>query len=189
MVNPFDDSMAMDNTLEAYLERNEGFKIYTHSAKTRTIALLMFGAYMVLFGFFVNFVRGKFYELNQSQDFLLAMNDLTITKWLFFIIALLGIFLAFLLFLYMLWSVVDIWGLQVCVSPMELRVQNTISGPYFRNWTGVGSMLMEDIHMLKGTRLATYVISQHTRVRFSPVDQVDLLIQDIMTHGNNIKTQ
>ncbi len=48
-MNPIDE-MALESSLERFLERNEGFKIYTHSTKTR-ISILVVPDQGTLFGF------------------------------------------------------------------------------------------------------------------------------------------
>ena len=187
VLSQLDDSMALDNPLESYLKQPQGFKIYTHAVRTRMLILTMFGAYLVLFALFIRFLRRQYLGYEQFFEALAASGDSGASQWLFLLISGGGLIIGTLFFVYLMWSVIDIWGLQVWVSPLEIRVQNTIIGPGFRKWTGVGRMNMDDIEALEGSRGATYVIGKTKRLRFSPVDKVDKLIKDILTHGNDIE--
>ena len=185
-MSPLDESMSMENPLEAYLEKSQGFKIYTHSARTRAMILCVFLVYVVLFVFFLKFINQKIEGLDDLPEALALLSDPSMTETFFYLIGGLGLLVGMTILLYFIWNVVDIWGLQVWVSPLELRIQNTIAGPYFNKWTGSGSILMEDIVQLEGSRSATYVIGKDRRLRFSPVEKVDQLIAEILAHSKDV---
>ena len=54
-----------------------------------------------------------------------------------------------------------------------------------RQWTGVGSQLMEDITGIRGGKFFTYVQGKTNTVRFSPVDQIDRLIETILNNAKD----
>lgn len=186
-MNPLDDSLSMESPLETYLERHQGFKVFTHSAGTRVLVLLVFLAYLVLFGFFVRFIKVKIEGMDDLPEAFALMSNSAASDWVFYALSGVGLFLAITLLLFFIWNVVDIWGIQVCLSPVELRIENTISGPYFRKWTGIGRIRMEDIVELRGSRSATYVVGKSKQLRFSPVEKVDQLIAEILTYTKNVK--
>lgn len=186
-MNPIDE-MALESSLERFLERNEGFKIYTHSTKTRISILGILLSYITIFVFFARFIRSRLEGLDKTPTAFLSA-DPEVMRWLFLGLSIVGLLIAVGVMAYFVWAVLDIWGLQVCVNSLEIRVQNTITGANFKNWTGVGSLLMEDITALKGARSATYVIGSKTKLRFSPVDQVDKLVLEIMQNAKNIEVE
>ena len=180
------DELALENTLERFLERNEGFKIYTHSSKTRISILGILVSYLALFVLFARFISKKLEVLDNTPQAFINGNP-ELMRWVYLLLAGFGLLVALIMLAYFLWAMIDVWGLQVCVNSIEIRVQNTIVGFHFRNWTGVGSLLMEEIDALEGTRSATFIIGSKTRLRFSPVEHVDKLIMEIMEHAKNIE--
>ncbi len=181
----FDESMAIQNSLEAFVERNGVFKIYTHSAKTRVTIMGIFVSYLVMFGFFVDFLIDRIQGLDDIPMFLAQSGNPDLTRTLFFVFAGFGMLMACLMLAFIMSSVVDIWGLQVLVCENELRVKNTITGPYFQRWSGVGNIRMEQIKELRGSKYATHVIGDGKNLRFSPVDQVDMLVSEILARAKN----
>ncbi len=174
-------------TLEAFFKQNDHFQIYTHSVRTRLIVLALFTAYLLCFTYLTNRMRDYLLDLYEGQAAMTAMGSGTETHWLIYLLGGLTILVALLFFFYFFWAVVDVWGLQVHTSKRELRVQNTIMGQAFRRWTGVGSMLMEDVHEIKGAKLYTTVRSKRARVRFSPVDRLDQLIAEILANAKDAR--
>ena len=128
-MNSIDDSLALDNPLSAFADRSEGFKIYTHSARTRLIILAIFVFYLFMFGFFVKFLAGKIAKLDEAPSQLEMLTNHEMTRWLSYGISGAGLLIATTFLIFFLWWVVDIWGLQVWVNPVEIRVQNTLTGP------------------------------------------------------------
>ncbi len=184
-MSQFDDSLVMDDPLDTYLSRPEGFKIFSHSSRTRVTILCIFISYLAVFVLFLDFLMDKIQDLADLPEVLLHNDNPLLTHWLFYFICGLGFLASVAILIYFMWSLIDIWGLQVWVNKVELRVQNTIMGPYFKRWTGVGSLKMEEITELKGTRSKTFVRSKEEKLHFSPVDKVDLLIDDILASSKN----
>ena len=145
--------------------------------------LSIFVFYLFFFGFFVNFLRGKIAEFEDMPVEFAMQGNQELTRWLFFGISGIGFLVALAFLIFFLWWVVDIWGLQVWINRVEIRVQNTITGPYFKRWTGIGKMKMEDIVEVRGGKSATHVSSTGERIRFSPVDRVDVLISEILKNS------
>ena len=185
-MNPLDESMSMESPLEAYVEKSQGFKIFTHSARTRAMILAVFVAYLILFVFFLRFVKRKIEGFDDLPRAFALMNEGGLGEWAFYLIGGIGLLVGMIILLYFIWNVVDIWGLQVWVNPLELRIENTISGPYLKKWSGVGRIKMEDIQELRGSRSATYVVGATQQLRFSPVDKVDQLIAEILTYTKDV---
>ena len=188
-MEPVDKSLgwASADALEAYLKRADRFIIYTHAAKTRMTILVVFVCYLLIFGFFLNFMSERFEALDELPKFLALAKDSGTNKTLFYASGSCGFLLAVGILLYFMWYVVDIWGLQVWASDRELRVQNTITDPLFRRLMGTGTLLMEEIVQLRGGRSATRVSDGKNRVRFSPVDQVDSLIETIIKNAPKLR--
>ena len=187
-MEPMEENLLLsEDSLDSFINKSSNFHIYTHSASTRVLILGLFASYFVIFLMFVRFLGTRLLEV-QSLPVALANLD-QFDRWLFYIVALAGLAFVLSILAYFFWAVVDIWGLQVWFSPYELRVQNTITGTLFARWTGVGSILLEDVHQVKGSLLATHIIGEKVRVKFSPVAQVDTLISSILVNAKNIKLQ
>jgi hypothetical protein len=75
---------------------------------------------------------------------------------------------------------VDIWGLQVRCTADALVVENTLVRDHGASWFGTGSLPWQSIERCVGRSLYTVVKGKHRAIRFSPVHQVDRLIQTIM---------
>jgi len=181
--------MAGEESLDSYLaSQDDHIGIFTHAAATRIIAIAIFAFYVYFFYLFIDVIRDRF-QYFQEPDALLALNDPATARLLFYIVGAVGLLLALVILIYLAWTVVDIWGLQVWLSASEIRVQNTITGPYLRRWTGVGVAQMDDIKLLKGGKLATYVATDRERLRFSPVDKVDVLVAAIVKNAKNLRIE
>jgi len=178
------ETPALDGTatLDAYFNQGDHFQIYTHSIRTRLTVLALFTAYLLCFSYLTNRTRTYLDDLLEGQAAMSAVGSGTDPNWLIFIVAALTMVVALVFFFYFFWAMVDVWGLQVWCSKRELRVQNTITGNSLRRWTGVGSLLTEDIVEIRGAKLYTTVIGKNGKVRFSPVDRLDQLISTILTN-------
>lgn len=185
-MEPTDAAAFEPNTLENYLNQPDQYSIYTHSPKTRTTVLLIFTAYLVFFSLFVRRAQSYILEIHDAQAAMRIMGEFEAQNWLIYIVTAAAVLAAFLFFIYLFWALIDVWGLQVWVSKTDLRVQNTIAGNALRRWTGVGSLTMEEIKRLRGGKIYTYVLGDHKGVRFSPVDQVDLLLETIMRNAKDV---
>jgi len=181
------DTPALDGTasLDSYFNQSDHFHIYTHSVRTRLLVLGLFTAYLFCFTYLVNRLRGYLIDLSEAQAAMGAMGSSQTSAWVTYTLVGLVLLLAMAFFFYFFWAVLDVWGLQVWCSKRELRVQNTITGNAFRRLTGVGTLLMEDIAEIKGAKLYTTVSSKGSKVRFSPVDRLDQLIQSILTQAKD----
>ena len=184
-IEPLDNPLAVDPnpSLDAFLQKNDRFSIYTHSVKTRALVLGLFISYLVFFTLFLDFVRTKIDKVEDLPDFLAAAADLQDSRWVYYTVAVIGVLLVLAIFFYFLWALLDIWGLQVWCSRVELRVQNTILGNLLAKWTGVGTLKMDDITALRGSRLVTRVYAGKKQVKFSPVEQVEPLIAKILSQA------
>lgn len=163
--------------------------VFTHSARSRKMVLLVFGTYLAVFALFSQMLRNKLREFDQLPQYFASFNDPEIARLLIYGLAGISWIAALAILLYFLWAVIDIWGLQVWVSKDELRVANTITGARFANLFGVGIVAMDDIHTLKPGRVMTQVIGLHSKVKFSPVDQLETLIATIFAHARHIKIE
>ena len=168
-------------------DHHDAHTIYTHSVKSRYLVLTILGTYLILFTFFTDFALNKVLELQDLPTAFLNSGDFAWTRFSTYFIGGLGWLVALLILAYFLFSVVDIWGLQVWVNSKEIRVQNTISGHGFARFTGVGRMTMDEILEIRPKPMVTYLVSQTGQVRFSPVDQIEQLIATIMRHAHQAK--
>lgn len=181
-----DDSLAID-ALDSFIEANRSLNVYTHASATRIAILGIFCLYLVLMVFFIDFLRDKVQSLEQIPEAFAALSDPVLTQVVFYLITGIGLILALAILLYFLWSVVDIWGLQVIVREEDLIIQNTIVGSFLGKWTGVGSILLDNITELRGSKSATHVVGGDIELHFSPVDQVDRLIDEILAKAKNAR--
>jgi len=187
-MEPLEGPLALDEvSLASLLQRQDQFVIYTHSARTRMLSLSMFLSYTVFFFMFVNFLVDKIAQHRQVPVRFLMADQGDPFSWLYYAVALLALLITLGIFLYFIWAVFDIWGLQIWVSPLQLRVQNTILGPVMARWSGIGSFDMAEIESLQGGKYFTYVAGGGRRVRFSPVYRLDTLITTILANAPGVK--
>ncbi|MDJ0836590.1 MAG: hypothetical protein QNK37_08735 [Acidobacteriota bacterium] len=187
-MEPLDTALDGPASLDAYFNQSDHFSVYTHSVKSRVMVLGVFVAYLFCFVLFLNWLRNFFGNLFENQRALGMMaQGSELNNFALYALAIAAVLVALAFFFYLFWGVVDVWGLQVCCSKRELRVQNTITGWSFARLTGVGSVLMEDVAEIKGTKLFTYVHAKSGIVRFSPVDHLDRLIETILTNAKDAR--
>lgn len=185
MTAPVDGALALDIGLDAFLKSSHPFSVFTHARRTRVIIATLFIFYLAFFCLFLRALVSNFEELNSLPPVFANLESGYL--WIAYLVSGLGILLAVGFLFYFLWAVLDIWGLQVCLSPVELRVQNTITMNLGAKLMGVGSISMDAIEEIRGARFLTYVSGKGRTVRFSPVDQVDSLIAGILTHAPNTR--
>ncbi len=182
--------MATEDSLESFLAAknlDDGLGIFTHAAQTRLISIGLFIFYLTVFYLFIDFLREERREIQNTPEVFAMLGSPESARALFFAVAGLGLVIALAILVYLAWTVVDVWGLQVWLGATELRVQNTITGSFLANLTGVGRVSLEDIRTLKGGKLATYVLTERQSLRFSPVDKVDVLIAGIVKNAKNLR--
>ncbi len=185
MASPTPLSLVSEQTGINFRNKKDNFTIFTHSSKTRVIVFGLFLSYLAFFLLFVDFLRDSLRDLHNTPMELAALGNPEFSRLVFYSLSILGLLAALLILLYFMWALADIWGLQIWASEKEIRVQNTITGKLLRRFTGVGAMSMEEILEIKGKRLATFVIGSNHKLRFSPVDQVDVLIAHILANAKN----
>lgn len=186
MTDPYQDTLSLlvgDRLKKA----EDAYAIYTHSAKSRYLVLAMLGTYLVLFTYFTNFASAKILDFNNLPEAFASSGDFQWARLSTYLIAGGGWLLAVIILGYFLLAVIDIWGLQVCVNPKEIRVQNTIVGQSLKRFTGVGSLAMEEIEEIRPKPMFTHLLGSGGQVRFSPVDRLESLISTIMTHAKHAK--
>ena len=166
---------------EALPNRNDSHVIYAHSNRSRLFVLFIFGSYLVIFTMFSMFVKNKLGELAHTPP--VFFDDPRTTMLIYYSLAGLIWLISVALLVYFAWWVVEIWGLQVWVSDREIRVKNTILGGHLRRYTGVGHMMMEDILELRSSSFHTYLSSVGGRVRFSPVENLEMLIATVIANA------
>ncbi|CAM2009444.1 hypothetical protein [Acanthopleuribacter pedis] len=185
-MEPLEDTLVYQGGEIPLQAPSEETHVYTHAQKTRLLILVIFLSYLVVFSYFTSYVVQKLSEPDSLPPFLWIAGDPNVTYWFYFAVFGAGFLIAFGIFMYFLYSVVDIWGLEVWVNQQEVRVVNTLTGPYFRRFTGVGRLSMEDIVRLRPTTTATFVLGKSGVIRFTPVDQVETLIQTIIMHAQDV---
>ena len=186
-MEPTDSAAIESPTLESFLNQPDHFSIFTHSIKTRLIILGVFMAYLIFFTLFIGWLHNEFVALMELPVRFQMLGGARLQRILFYIIAAMVVLTAIAVLFYFFWAVIDIWGLQIWCSRRSLRVQNTFTGPMMARWTGVGTILMEDIVEIKGGKLFTLVSSKTKQVRFSPVDHLDALIASILANAPDAK--
>lgn len=191
MAEPVDSPIPLNGSLESHIKGQNAFVVYTHGIRTRNIIAALFVFYLVFFVMFLHSILEHFKTLENLPPVFAALEAAN-NPWISYLVATLGILIALSFLLYFLWALVDIWGLQICLSPVELRVQNTITLTRFRPLMGVGSLRMVDIQSIRGGRFLTYitgknVLGKEITVRFSPVENVDNLIAGILSHAPDAK--
>lgn len=187
MAEPADSPLPYPGTLEQFVSGQHNFVVYTHGARTRQVIALLFVFYLVFFSMFLGSIFSHFEELENLPTVFASVEASEGNLWLGYIVAGAGVTIATAFLLYFTWAVVDIWGLQVCLSPVELRIQNTITLNLMPRLMGVGRLPMEDIATLRGGRFLTYISGKGVTLRFSPVENVDNLIAGILSHAPEAK--
>lgn len=185
-MEPLEDALIYQGGDLPFQAPTEETHVYTHAPKTRLLILVIFLSYLVVFSYFTSYVIEKLAEPESLPPFLLIAGDPNVTYWFYFLVFGAGFLVALGIFAYFLYSVVDIWGLEVWVNQQEIRVVNTLTGPYFRRFTGVGCLAMEEIDQLRPTATATFVVGKGRSIRFTPVDQVETLVQTIIMHAQDV---
>ena len=185
-MEPFEESLAFAPS-DTFAPTSDEFSIYTHAPKSRLFVLVLLLSYTVIFALFTGFVREKLKEPDSLPQVFLIMGDPQITSLIYYLVCGSAWLLALAVLVYFLYSVIDIWGLEVWVSPRQIRVINTITGQHFKRLTGVGTLDMEEIEELRPAPMATRIFGPSSQLRFSPVDRVEQLIQTIVVHAKNAK--
>ncbi len=185
-MEPLEDALIYRPGEVAFQTPSQETHVYTHAPKTRLLILVIFLCYLVAFSFFISYMVEKLAEPELLPPFMLIAGDPNLTYWVYFGIFGTGFLVALAIFVYFFTAAIDIWGLEVWVNQQEIRVVNTITGPYFRRYTGVGGLKMDEIRELRATSTATQVLGNGASIRFTPVDQVEKLIQTIMVHAQDV---
>jgi len=183
MAEPADTPLALNGSLESFVAGTHSFVVYTHASRTRLIIAALFVFYLVFFAMFTHRVAGHFREVQDLPPIFQALEAGEGNLWLGYAAAAIGLLTALAFLFYFMWALVDIWGLQVCLSPLELRIQNTITGRNMPRIMGVGRLRMEDLEAVRGAPFFTYVSGKGRTIRFSPVANVDHLIAGILSHA------
>jgi hypothetical protein len=183
MPDPMDSPLALSGTLEGFLQGQNRFVVFTHSARTRMVIAGLFLSYVA---FLTMFLRSMYTRVHEMQNLPTIFANLEATQQqnlITYAVMVLGIVLACVFLFYFLWALVDIWGLQVCLSPLELRIENTITGIFMARQMGVGRIAMREIESLRGSKFFTHVKGKSIELRFSPVDNVDKLIASLLSYA------
>lgn len=160
------------------------YLIFTHATKSRLAVVTLFATYSLVFGLFTNFVNLKLRELQELPE-VFASAQGGLSQWLIYGSMGLGWLLALLLLLYLAYATIDIWGLQVWLSPYRIVVKNTVLGELGQSFSGVGSVDLGDVVAIRGQRFSTQIETEHRRVSFSPVDRLELLISRVIEYAPN----
>ena len=169
----------------AFAEVEQEFTVFTHSRKTRVFAITAFMVYVTFFALFSDFLMDSIYELKEVPGMMAGMGEAQIPDWLVYMLSLLAWLVSLSILLYFLWTVIDFWGLHVSVSPKFVVVSNTIVGASGTKWMGLGTLCMQDIVEVKGTPMATFLVSQACTLRISPVERLEVLVS--LLQANAVK--
>lgn len=175
----------MDLTVEnRESDQDDSFLIFTHNQRTRIFVLILFSAFLVFFVFLSKAFRVKVVEIKSLPGIFQADGGGVTQAFL-----LGGIIwiLAFLLLLYLIAAVIDVWGLQVHLGQSRILVTNTLSGNFMASLFGVGILNMDDIREVKGRAFHTEIKGVTGRIRFTPVDRLDLLIEKLYEYAPEAK--
>lgn len=189
MPDPMDTPLALNGTLESFLQGQHRFVVFTHSARTRLVIAGLFLSYVA---FLTMFLRSMYTRVHEMQNLPTIFANLEATQnqnLVTYAVMVLGIVLAGVFLFYFLWALVDIWGLQVCLSPLELRIENTITGSFMGRQMGVGRIAMREIETMRGSKFFTHVKGKGIELRFSPVDNVDKLIASILSYAPDARVE
>lgn len=186
MADPAETPLSLNGALDSYIGQHN-FVVYTHGSRTRSIVAALFISYLVFFAMFTQSIAAHFQELDSMPPVFAQLEAAEGYPVLGYLVAGVGLLIAVSFLFYFMWAVLDIWGLQVCLSPVELRIQNTITGFAMPRIMGVGSLCMQDIEELRGTRFFTFISGKGKTIRFSPVENVDNLIAGILSHAPDAK--
>lgn len=171
------------------IDGSDEFTIFRHGLKSRRLVVLVVLTYFVVYLMFANFVLSEFRSLEVANEIFLINGDFGLTRWIYFLSYGSGWLLATAVFIYFLWSLIDIWGLQVCVNSREIRVVNTLTGNWFTGFMGTGMVLFTEIDTIRSGKTQTYLEVGAKRLRFSPVENVELLVQHILVHAVNARIE
>jgi len=158
------------------------FLIFTHSSRSRFLSLCIFSIYLVIFLMFSRFLIMRIEHFDSLPGLLLESPR---AKWMFYATAITGWLMTLGIFFYLIWMVIDFWGLQVWISPTRVVVRNTLVGSFLSRITGVGELDMERLQRVKGTAAATFLIGDAKRLRVSPVDRLEVLIAKLIEYAES----
>ena len=158
------------------------FVIFTHSIKTRYLVLSSFCLYLVIFFLFTSHLKDQMEKMEELPAVLRALGE-DQTGLLIYVLMGIGILVAILILLYLFWAVVDVWGIQVHLSPRMVQVKNTVTGNYFKKTMGVGELLFEELEEVEGGFFSTRLVGTQGVIRFSPVERIEFLISKIMEYA------
>ncbi|PIE90683.1 MAG: hypothetical protein CR997_04525 [Acidobacteria bacterium] len=174
-MEPYDLSIGDTDELESIDE----FLIFTHSVKTRFFVLASFGIYLLIFALFSMHLRKEWQHLEELPKALRLLEDGRQELISYFLLGA-GFLVALFVLFYLFWAMIDVWGLQVQLSPKVIQVRNTISGTRLKRIMGVGEIAFEELISVEGGFYTTRLCSDSESVRFTPVDRIELLIARIM---------
>ncbi len=142
--------------------------VFTHGKLTRSFSFLISGIALYLYvrQFFV--VKG-IYE-NLSANALLHPQSAEFYNFLK-IMSSLSLIAGFFVVLVIFYTLVDVWGLKVIVTPDSLIVLNTL----FKRFPGSGIIPCEEIVEIKKGIFRFKVIGKKNTLTFSGVERIDLL--------------
>lgn len=168
------------------LESPGEFLIFTHSLKTRYWVLGSFAGYLILFFMLLDRLKNFLEKMDDLPAILKALEDNS-SLFLTYGIMAMGVLIAFMILFYLLWAVVDVWGIQVHLSPAVIQVRNTITGRQLRKIMGVGEVRFDDLEEVIGGFFSTRLVGNHGQVQFSPVHHIEILIARIVEYAPKAK--
>ncbi len=142
--------------------------VFTHGKLTRSFAFLISGI-GIFFYTRQFFVVKKIWEnltakqllFPQSADYYLAMKLLSAAS----LVAGLGVILV------LLYTLIDVWGLKVMLTPDSLIVLNTL----FKKFPGSGEIPCEEIEEIQKGMFRFKIVGKHKTLTISGVEKIDLL--------------
>lgn len=173
----------LDLAIDKPFEDSREFLIFTHALKSRVMMLTLFSSYFIVFVFFCEYLVSKVRQWDALPAVLLSAQE--IPQWVLLLLVASAWIIALVVLVYLGWALVDFWGLQVWINPAKLVIKNTITGGFLTGMMGVGMVDLKDVTEIRGRWFWTRVVEGDTRLRFSPVDRLDLLIAKLMEYAEN----
>ncbi len=142
--------------------------VFTHGKLTRSFAFFICGITIYFYARQCVVVKGLWENLTaqmllypQSADFYFFMkllSSLSLVVGLAIVIA-------------VLYSLIDVWGLKVIITPDKLIVLNTL----FKKFPGTGEIPCEEILEIKQGLFRFKIVGEKNTVTISGVEKIDLL--------------
>lgn len=154
--------------------------VFVHSRRTRWLGLLTLITYCLVLLSFSRFLILHLKKVSQLPAFFRARDDLLGWIPLDYVLVALAWLPATALLLYLIWTVVDLFGLQVHLSDQCIHVKNTVMKEHFPGLTGVGTLTWPEVKRVEARMFCTRLWGESRRIRFSPVHKLDVLMHRIM---------